>query len=382
MAWRERDLRSNLQRLPCIPNPLHTLEILRPIHQPPLAIYPPVDEIRIIECQLRRAIHNTVRRFDTQHETVILIPDLVSPATEPSAGVNVHVLEFGEELFEDALTLERRRWVAVIEAAVVGRDDLVGGFEHVGVEEALDRAFEEGRGVDGFEARFRDFDHDGPVRARLGGGIIWYGAIGELLGGEFDVVGRLVVGGVVAEDGGAVEGAVILGEVEPALVADAFGARAADADADDVGGGVEEAFAEGGELLVLHLLDKGIDAHCGDEFLVFDRLAVFEGHTLSGSVHLGDGTILAVDAFFLGESVCNGDPDTACAAMGREAEGGIWTPVAGCFLEDHVLGDGLEIWGSDTFTKPLTLHLFCHGQQLMKKAYGSRIPLLWVRPRP
>ena len=272
---------------------------------------------------------------------MILVPDLISPATEPAPGVNVHVLEFGQELFEDALTLEGRGWVAVVEAAVVGRDDLVGGFEHVGVEEALDGVFEKGGGVDGFEARFRDFDHDGPVRARLRGGrVIWFGAVGELLSGEFDVVGRLVVRGVVAEDGGAVEGAVVFGEVEPALVADAFRAGAADADTEDVGGRVEEAFAEGGELLVLHLLDEGVDAHCGDEFLVFDRLAVFEGHTFSGGVYLGDGTVLAVDAFFFGESVCNGDPDTTCAAMGREAEGSIGTPVSGRLLEDHVLGDG------------------------------------------
>ena len=167
---------------------------------------------------------------------MILIPNLVSPATEPSTGVNVHVLKFGEELFEDAFALEGRGWVAVVEAAVVGRDDLIGGFEHVGVEEALDGVFEEGGGVNGFEARFRDFDHDGPVWARLRGGIIRFRAVGELLCGEFDVVGGLVVRGVVAEDGGAVEGAVVFGEVEPALVADAFRAGAADADAEDVGG--------------------------------------------------------------------------------------------------------------------------------------------------
>ena len=91
----------------------------------------------------------------------------------------------------------------------------------------------------------------------------------------------------------------------------------------------------------MHLLHEGVDAHCGDEFLVFDRLAVFEDHTFSRGVYLGDSTVLAVDAFFFGESVCDGNPDTACAAMGREAEGGIGSPVAGRLLEDHVLGDCL-----------------------------------------
>ena len=57
---------------------------------------------------------------------------------------------------------------------------------------------------------------------------------GELFGG-----GGLVVGGVVGEDGGAVEGAVVFREVEPAFVANTFRALAANADTNNVSGGVE-----------------------------------------------------------------------------------------------------------------------------------------------
>ena len=58
---------------------------------------------------------------------------------------------------------------------------------------------------------------------------------GELDRGELFGGGGLVVGGVVGEDCGAVEGAVHVWEVEPAFVAYAFGTLASDADADDVG---------------------------------------------------------------------------------------------------------------------------------------------------
>jgi len=53
---------------------------------------------------------------------------------------------------------------------------------------------------------------------------------GEVLGSL-----GLVVGGVVGEDGGAVEGTVFFGEVEPALVTNGGGSLASNADSDDVG---------------------------------------------------------------------------------------------------------------------------------------------------
>jgi len=51
---------------------------------------------------------------------------------------------------------------------------------------------------------------------------------------ELGAVSRAVVLGVVAEDGGAVEGAVVLGEVQPAL--EAVRALSSDTQPDDVGG--------------------------------------------------------------------------------------------------------------------------------------------------
>ncbi len=59
------------------------------------------------------------------------LPDLVAPSTEATTRVDIQVLELGEELLEDALTLERRSGVTVVELAVVSRDDLVLGLEHL-----------------------------------------------------------------------------------------------------------------------------------------------------------------------------------------------------------------------------------------------------------
>lgn len=120
------------------------------------------------------------------------------------------------------------------------------------------------------------------MRGWVGG----FGAVGELLGGESFVGGWLVVGGIVGEDCGAVEGAVVFGKVEledfvqylvrflfffdegkegeegggriltyPALIADSFWPFTADTNTDDVGGGVEEVLAKLDQLLISHLLD-------------------------------------------------------------------------------------------------------------------------------
>ena len=62
---------------------------------------------------------------------MVLVPDFVAPGAEAAAGVDVvGVLESGEELFEDTFALEGGGGVAVVEAAVVGGDDLVVGLEH------------------------------------------------------------------------------------------------------------------------------------------------------------------------------------------------------------------------------------------------------------
>ena len=76
--------------------------------------------------------------LDAEHEAVVLVADLVAPGAEAAAGVDVFLLEFGEELLQHALALEGRGRVAVVEAAVVGGDDFVVGLQHGRVYEAGD----------------------------------------------------------------------------------------------------------------------------------------------------------------------------------------------------------------------------------------------------
>ena len=157
-------------------------------------------------------------------------------------------------------------------------------------------------------------------------------ARGEVERGEFFGVGGLVVGGVVGEYGGAVEGAVVFREVEPAFVADAFGALAADTDADNVGGGVEQVLAEGDEGLVAHFLNQRVDRHGVDEFFVADCFAAFESYEFVVCVHFGYCGMRAKHGLLFRNSFSHGDPDGACSAVSRESEGGIRAPVAGCLL--------------------------------------------------
>ena len=116
-----------------------------------LMIDPPIDEIRVVERQFGGTVDDGICSFDAEHEGVILIADLVSPAAEAAAGEDVFLLQAGEELFQHAFTLQRRGRVAVLEAAVVFADDFVGGVEEFGGDEAAEGFFDNGLVIDGFE---------------------------------------------------------------------------------------------------------------------------------------------------------------------------------------------------------------------------------------
>lgn len=125
----------------------------------------PVDEIGVVQGEFGGAVDDVIGGLDAQHEGMVLVADLVAPAAEAAAGVDVFGLEPGQQGREHAFALEGRGRVAVVEAAVVGRDELVGGLEHVGADEAADGVFDDGSVGDGFEGGLGDFEHDGPVGA-------------------------------------------------------------------------------------------------------------------------------------------------------------------------------------------------------------------------
>lgn len=88
---------------------------------------------------------------------MVLIANFVAPAAKATPGVNVLFLQFGQKGLEHAFALKGRRGVAMIEAAVVRRDNLVGGLEHVGVDEPTDRVGQNGLVVHGLKRRLGDF---------------------------------------------------------------------------------------------------------------------------------------------------------------------------------------------------------------------------------
>lgn len=179
-----------------------------------LGVLARVDKVRVVEGQLDGTADNVVDGLHAEHERVVLVADLVPPAAEAATRPDVQVQELGQELFEHTLTLERRRRVALDELAVVRRHDLVLGLDHLRVDKALDAVLEKVLLVDRLQLRLRHLQHDGPVRALLGIAALGLAAVSVVEGRELDVSLRLVVWGVVGEDGGAVEGAVVLGEVQ------------------------------------------------------------------------------------------------------------------------------------------------------------------------
>ena len=76
-------------------------------------------------------------------------------------------------------------------------------------------------------------------------------------GRQLDIVSGAVLLGVVAEHGGAVEGAVVLREVQPAL--EAVGALPTHTNANDVGGAAGHRAAESGWMAFVWVL---VLAHC------------------------------------------------------------------------------------------------------------------------
>jgi hypothetical protein len=178
--------------------------------------------------------------------------------------------------------------------------------------------------------------------------------------GEFLARWRLIVGGVVGENCGAVEGAVVFREVEPALVANSLRPGTADADTNDVSGGVEKALAEINELLVPHALNEGIDGHGVDEFFVVDSCPVAKEYAMPFSIDELDTAVFTEASLCWRDGFGDLNPDVPSAAMGWEAECRVGTPVTGGLLEDGVLSDEFEVGGSHTFAEPSTLHLLYH----------------------
>lgn len=334
-----------------------------------------VDKVRVVQRQFDGTVYDVVSGLNTEHKRVVLVANLVPPATEPTSGVDTEVLELRKKLGQNTLTLQRWRGVAVVELAVVGRDNLVLRLNHVGVDQTLNAVLEEVGLVNRLHTRLGNFQHDRPVRACLSLTAASLAAISEGERRKLSISLRLVVWGVVGEDGGTVKGAVVFREVElnrqlatnretvvievtyPALVTDALRPLASQTNTNNVGRRVKEILAERDELLVAHGLDQLVNSHGRNQLLVTNGGTVAQANDLLGGVDLGDLSLLAKSLLLIRESVGNGNPDTTGTIASGEAEGSVGAPVTGNLAEDGVLDSCLDIRSSYTLTEPLALHL-------------------------
>lgn len=122
-------------------------------------------------------------------------------------------------------------------------------------------------------------------------------------------------------------------------------------------GGVEELLAQTNQFLVTHLLGKMIHSHRGDELLVSNCGAVLQLDGSVAGVDLDNLALVTEASLLLGDGVGDGNPDTTGTSAGREAEGGVGTPVTGSLVQDDVGGHSLDIGGCDTLAEPGALHL-------------------------
>src|SRR5258706_6545343 len=207
--------------------------------------------------RLGLAQEEAVDQFYALHQGVVGVADLVLPHAEAAAAVNAVLIEEGDGLGEDGVALDAGGGVAVLGVEEPGVADIVAIFflQQAGVDQALDGALDDRLLVLGLELAVTGFGQERVVLVLVGGH----------------------VRRVVAQVSDAIEGAVALGEVHPALGA---GAGLLDADADHVAAAVAEAgggaFDLARDVAVGHVVAELVEGHGGDEDVVLDDLAVLE----------------------------------------------------------------------------------------------------------
>ena len=173
-----------------------------------------INKIRKVQRQFGLGVKNVIHCLHTNHETVILIRNLILPAPESAPRPNILCLQCRKNLCETAVSLEGRSGISMGEFAVVDWDDFVIGEEQRSVDGALDGVGYERGFCDGFHGGFGDFKHEGPVGTLLGVGGVGFGAVGELECGETSWGCGLIVRGVIWEDCSSIEGTIWFREVE------------------------------------------------------------------------------------------------------------------------------------------------------------------------
>mmetsp|Transcript_14864 Transcript_14864/g.41788 ORF Transcript_14864/g.41788 Transcript_14864/m.41788 type:complete len:575 (-) Transcript_14864:45-1769(-) len=324
-----------------------------------------VDDVGVVECDLLGAKLDVVGALHAKHEGVVLVGHLVLVGAKAATGPDALGPQERQGLLQDPIAGKGGSGVAVLQAPVVDGDDLVGGLHKLGADCALDGLLHqlrprpggarEGDGllVDRLEAGgLRDLKHEGPVGPLLWLAICRGAAVGCAKGGQLGARLGAVLLGVMAEDGGAVERAVVLGVVQPALLA--VGGLPADAEADNVGAGVGEALSP---FLAANPATHDVQGEGGDEGVVLDAAARGQGHHLGIHVHPHDRVPSPIALLVLGEQLCHALPDVPSASLSGEPEHCVGPPAGVLLAHDDVGNSPLRIDGGHPLAEPAALHL-------------------------
>mmetsp|Transcript_6266 Transcript_6266/g.17989 ORF Transcript_6266/g.17989 Transcript_6266/m.17989 type:complete len:496 (+) Transcript_6266:382-1869(+) len=321
-----------------------------------------VHNVGVRQCDFLGAKQHIVGTLHTQHEGVILVGDLVLVRPEPTPRPDGVVPQPGQGLVQRPVTCHTGRGVAVLQPPVVEGHDLVGGGDELGVDGAPDGLRHNGRPgaarqllrglLHRLAVRLAHLEHERPVWSRLRLAVLHLRPISQQKGAQLLVLGGAVIGRVVAEHGGAVEGAVILRIIQPAF--GVVGTEPANPQPDDVRRAVGELL---GPVALAQPLEGEVQRHGRDEVVVLQHLAVCQSHCFGVLVQTGHLIVTTQTQALLRQLSGNRLPDAAGAALQGESKHCVGAPPRVLLVVQHV-GDGpLHVHRGHPLPQPITLHV-------------------------
>jgi hypothetical protein len=145
----------------------------------------------------------------------------------------------------------------------------------------------------------------------------------------------------------------------PAFISDSVRSSSSDTNSHDMGTGIIElshALMDRFKYARTRLnhIRKFIHRHCANQLSIRNPCPVPQLNRLILQIDFHNFCVQ--QKFILWQSLCNSLPNTSGTTMSRESESRVGTPISCRFIQNDILCHRFEVWCSNTFTKPLTLH--------------------------
>ena len=305
-----------------------------------------------MKCELFGAEKHVVDGFNSDDARVVLVCHFVLIRPKPTAAPHVFRLEHRQGFRECCVTLQVRRRVTVLEAAMVNRHDLRVGAAQRHVDGALDGVLHDFGEVHRLLDAFADFKHQRPVRP-----LLWLRrsrrrTVRQAQCRELGAGTRCVRFRVVTEDGAAVKRAVVLREVEPAL--EVVRVNTTQANAHDMGRRVVQFVGDG---VLPHHTQGQVQRNRRQQLLVANLPAVGESYALAIEVVAHHLAIVAL--FLFRQELRHFSPDAAGASFVWEAKNGVGSPARVILLRQHIPDDTRSVSRCHALPEPAALHVSC-----------------------